>query len=413
MMLEVNIDRIMNNIETICEFNATPGQGYTRFSYSKEDMQAREFLINECQEFGLKVTTDGVGNIRAKLEGLDPQAPSVMSGSHIDTVYHGGKYDGLVGAIGALEAIRTIIENGIKTLNSLEFVVFSEEEGSNFGSTLAGSKAMVGYYSVDDLKKLKNPLGISMYDMAKRAGYDPDKVTHQVLKHGEVKAMLELHIEQSIVLESKNIPIGIVEAIAGMQAFEIVLKGVANHAGATPMSLRNDPMATAAKIMAHIEDLAKITPSGSTVATVGRIFCEPNISNVIPENVLFTLDARDVDNHILNQFVSDVRQKLIDESALHGVSSNMHFLGSSDAIILDKLTVELLENEAKARNIPFMRMNSGAVHDSSILSAVTKAGMIFIPSVNGRSHVPEEDSRYEDIELGCNMLLGSLLKLAM
>lgn len=412
-MLEVNIDRIRDNIETICEFNATPGQGYTRFSYSKEDMQAREFLINECQKFGLKVTTDGVGNIRAKLEGLDPQAPSVMSGSHIDTVYHGGKYDGLVGTIGALEAIRTIIENGIKTLNSLEFVVFSEEEGSNFGSTLAGSKAMVGYYSVDDLKKLKNPHGISMYDMAKRAGYDPDKVTHQVLKHGEAKAMLELHIEQSVVLESKNIPIGIVEAIAGMQAYEIVLKGVANHAGATPMSLRNDPMATAAKIMAHIEDLAKTTPSGSTVATVGRIFCEPNISNVIPEKVLFTLDARDVDNHILNQFVSDVRQKLIDESALHGVSSNMHFLGTSDAISLDKLTVELLENEAKARNIPFMRMNSGAVHDSSILSTVTKVGMIFIPSVNGRSHVPEEDSRYEDIDLGCNILLGSLLKLAM
>ena len=411
-MTEVNVERIRRDIETICSFNATPGRGYTRFSFSKEDSLAREYLLSECSRLGLKVTVDGVGNIRARLEGVDSQAPSVMTGSHIDTVYQGGMFDGLLGTVGALEAIRMIVEKGLKTRHPVELVVFSEEEGSNFSTPLAGSKAMVGRYSVEDLKRLKNASGVSMYEAAKEAGYEPDELPGQVLRPEEVKAMLELHIEQSVVLDSERLPVGIVEAIAAIQTWEIDVSGVANHAGATPMRLRNDPMAATAKVIAAVEDLAQKTPSGTTVGTVGRIHCEPNVTNVIPGKVRFSLDARDVDTASLEDFVEAFRRELEKQSRLHGVESEMRLLGGSEAVFLPREITEIIETEARERGIPCRRMNSGAVHDACILATLAKTGMIFVPSIGGRSHVPEENTSYDDIEAGCNLLLGTLLKLA-
>ncbi|MGC9373060.1 MAG: Zn-dependent hydrolase [Thermovirgaceae bacterium] len=411
-LLTVNIGRIRRDIERICEFNATPGCGYTRFSYSREDALAREYLLEECSKLGLSVTVDGVGNIRARREGENPAAPSVMTGSHIDTVLHGGKFDGLAGTVGALEAIRTIVENDVRLKHPVELVVFSEEEGSNFSLPLAGSKAMVGRHGPEDLKKFKNPDGCSMYEAAKNAGYEPDNLPLEVLRPEDVKAMLELHIEQSLVLDSRGLPVGIVEAIAALRLFETEISGVPNHAGATPMNLRKDPMAAAAKIIAKIWDLARETPSGTTVGTVGRIFCEPNVSNVIPGKVRFTLDARDADEPSLEGFVQAVRKTLRDESKSHGVVSDMRLLGGSKAVFLSPEVTGLIETTANERGIPFMRMNSGAGHDSCLLATVTRVGMIFVPSIGGRSHVPEEDTCYEDLGKGCNLLLGTLMKLA-
>ncbi len=411
-MLSVNIGRIKRDIDKICEFNATPGCGYTRFTYSKEDALAREYLLDECAKLGLAVTIDGVGNIRARREGEDPHAPSVMAGSHIDTVFHGGKFDGLAGTIGALEAIRTIVENDVRLKHPVELVVFSEEEGSNFSLPLAGSKAMVGRHDPEDLKKLRSPDGRSMYEAAKDAGYEPDNLPREVLRPGEVKAMLELHVEQSVVLDSQGLSVGIVEAIAALRLYETEISGVPNHAGATPMKLRNDPMAAAAKTIARVEDLAKKAPSGTTVGTVGRIFCEPNVPNVIPGKVNFTLDARDVDEPSLEEFVEAVKKILKEEATSHGVVSEMRFLGGSKAIYLPGDITGLIESIAKKRGISCMRMNSGAGHDSCLLATVTKVGMIFVPSIDGRSHVPEENTRYEDLETGCNLLLETLVELA-
>ncbi|MFP4482291.1 MAG: Zn-dependent hydrolase [Thermovirgaceae bacterium] len=412
VLFAVNIERIRRDIESICEFNATPGCGYTRFTYSKEDALAREYLLEECSKLGLAVNVDGVGNIRARREGEDSHAPAVMTGSHIDTVFHGGKFDGLAGTIGALEAIRTIVEKDVRLKHPVELVVFSEEEGSNFSLPLAGSKAMVGRHGVDDLKKFRDPDGVSMYEAAKSAGYEPDGLPQQVLRPEEVKAMLELHVEQSVVLDSQGLSVGIVEAIAGLRLYETEISGVANHAGATPMGLRKDPMAAAANVIAGVEDLARQTHSGTTVGTVGRIFCEPNVPNVIPGKVRFTLDARDVDEPSLEKFVEAVVKTLKEESYRHGVVSEMSFLGGSKAIFLPEEITGLIESIAKKRGIPFRRMNSGAGHDSCLLATVTRVGMIFVPSIGGRSHVPEEDTRYEDLETGCNLLLETLMELA-
>ena len=275
MALEINARRLMSRIEELSRFNRTPGEGVTRFSYSAEDKEARKYLLSLFNAAGLGVSVDGVGNIRARLEGSSPDAPAILSGSHIDTVLHGGKYDGAVGTLGALEAVQTVAESGAPHSHPLEVIIFAEEEGSNFGSTLSGSKALVGKYGVDEMKKLKNPEGTSMYDMAKNAGYEPDSMPSYRLRPETVKAMIELHIEQSVVLESKGISVGIVEAVAGIKAMEIRLKGVSNHAGATPMNLRQDPMVAAAHLIAQVETLAKGTGTGSTVATSAESSASP------------------------------------------------------------------------------------------------------------------------------------------
>lgn len=409
--MQVSIERIRKDIETICNFNSTPGMGYTRFSYSREDMQAREYVLSQFKALGMEYRIDPVGNIRARIEGSSPNAPAVMSGSHIDTVLHGGMFDGLVGAIGALEVARVLRENGVKPLHPYEVVVFAEEEGSNFGSTTAGSKAMVGRYGVEELRKLKNPDGLSMYDVVRSIGLEPEKLPENILKPGDLKAMVELHIEQSVVLDSEKLQIGIVEAIAGIRAYSLSLEGVPNHAGATPMTLRKDPLAGAAEVIAEAEEAARNCATGSAVGTVGRIICEPNVSNIIPGKVRFTLDARDVKTEGMDEVVEKVRSKLENVAARRNLVAEMNLIGQSRAIWIDSKMTELIENAARKQGSLHRRMNSGAVHDACLIADVAPIGMIFVPSINGRSHVPEENTRWSDIEMGANVLLETLLKL--
>lgn len=410
--MESSLERIRRDIEKISEFNSTPGFGCTRFSYSYEDKKAREYLIKQMEDLGLEVTVDAIGNIRGRLEGLDDTAPVVMTGSHIDTVLHGGNFDGVVGVTAGLEAMRVLVENNIKTVNPVELIIFAEEEGSNFGSTMTGSKALIGKYSLEDLKHLKNDQGISCYEAAKNFGLDPDKVEEYVIKPNEIKAMLELHVEQSVVLDSARLPLGIVEAIAGIQCYKVEIHGISNHAGATPMNLRNDPMAGASKIISRIEKIAKEKAFPTTVATIGKILCNPNVSNIIPEKVTFTVDIRDVNPNGM-KIVFDLMQKEIENiSKEYGLKSNIELLSEANTIKLCDNIVDLIENIAKQNNYKYMRMNSGAVHDSVLMGEITDVGMIFVPSIDGRSHVPEENTRFEDIKLGCDLLTEAIINLA-
>jgi allantoate deiminase len=409
--MQASIDRIRNDIETICSFNATPGKGYTRFSYSPEDLKAREYLLSQFRDLGMECRIDPAGNIRARMEGSSPNAPAVMSGSHIDTVLHGGMFDGLVGTVGALEVARVLREQGIKPVHPYEVVVFVEEEGSNFGSTTAGSKAMVGRYGVEDLRKLKNLEGKSMFEAAKSIGLDPEKLPESFLKPGDLKAMVELHIEQSVVLDTEGLQIGIVEAIAGIRAYSLSLEGIPNHAGATPMKLRQDPLVGAAEVILEAERAARECTTGSAVGTIGRIFCEPNVSNVIPGKVRFTLDARDVKTQGMDEVVGKVRSRMDDVAAKRNLFAEMKLVGESRAIEINREMTDLIESAARKLGARFRRMNSGAVHDACLIADVAPIGMIFVPSINGRSHVPEENTNWPDIEMGANVLLETLLKL--
>ena len=412
MPFSVDRNRLMKELEDLGRFNRTPGEGVTRFSYSPEDRMAREYLLSIFASIGLKVSVDGAGNMRARLEGSDPDAPAVLSGSHIDTVLHGGCYDGAVGTLGAVEAVRSIVESALPHRHPIEIVVFSEEEGSNFGSTLSGSKALVGKYSLEDMKNLKDPEGRSMAEMAGNAGYAPETMADFLLRPGDIKAMVELHVEQSVVLESMGVPVGIVEAVAGIRAVEIRMKGTANHAGATPMTLRRDPLAAAAHIMTHIETLARGSGTGTTVATVGKIACFPNVSNIIPGEIRFSVEIRDVEPSGIQTVFDGISVIAPAVAASRNITLEIIHVSDSDPVQLDEGIASLAEECAAKRGIPCVRMNSGAVHDACMIAPIAATGMLFIPSRGGRSHVPEEYSDPEDIEKGVSLLADVLYQLA-
>ena len=410
--METNLNRIIKEIELFSNFNSTPGKGVTRFSYSDADKEAKNYLRQQFESLDLEVTIDAVGNIRAKRKGTDVNAPTVMTGSHINTVLYGGKFDGVVGVAGALEVIRVLNENSIPTRHPVEVVIFVEEEGSNFMSTMAGSKVMIGKYSPKELKKIVNDKGVSMYEMAKSAGFSPEKTQDFIITPGEIKAMIELHIEQAAVLDVENIPTGIVQAIAGIKTYTIEIEGVSNHAGATPMHLRNNPMSAAAEIISQVDTIVTQKANATTVGTVGRIICEPNVANIIPAKVVFTLDVRDVDPKGIDIAVSEIERLLDSTARKHGVKKQMTLVAEAAPIKLADDIIGIIEEEAKRRGIKYKLMNSGAVHDSSLLAGVTSVGMIFVPSVNGRSHVQYEKTDFEDIKQGCDLLLGAIYKLS-
>ena len=401
-------DRLGRHIEALARFNSTPGRGITRFSYSEQDRKAREYLLDRADELGLRVSIDPVGNIRARLEGRDPEAPPVLTGSHIDTVLHGGKYDGVVGVVCGLEALTVFKEQGFKPGRAIELIVFAEEEGVNFGAAMAGSKALVGIYSAEDLRTLTNDEGVSMYQAAERFGLEPQKMDQHVLKADQVHAMVEVHIEQSLVLDTEKIPVGIVTGIAGMKRLKVEIEGQPNHAGATPMRYRQDPMAGAAEIVSAIEHTSRSRALPTTVGTVGKIICSPNAVNVIPEKVELYVDTRDVDPagmEIVSQALTDKLKQLVAE---RGLKYNLTNMGEIQPKRCSETVVAALQESADNRGIASMLMTSGALHDTAVLAGVTDIGMLFVPSIGGRSHVPEEQTDLQDITRGADVLIGAL-----
>lgn len=410
--MEINLDRVLNDLEKITKFTRTPLNGCTRFSFSAEDKEAREYLFSQMKELGLEIKVDGIGNIRAKY-GKDLETQSIMIGSHIDTVGNGGKYDGLIGVLAALEVIRVIHEDKSELIHPIELIIFAEEEGSNFGSTMLGSKVLTGKLSLDDLKTSKNSDGISAYEMAKNFGLNVDDCEKDRILNNEVHAMIELHIEQGAILEIEKKSVGIVEAIAGMKTFKVTLEGDSNHAGTTPMRLRKDPMAGAAEIISHIKKAANHNALPTTVATVGKMSCEPNMANVIPKKIEFFVDIRDVENAGIDMMTEELFKKVKEVAQEHALESQIELIGKSEIVNLSKDIIDLIENAAKESGYSYMKMNSGAVHDAVMMTDVTDVGMIFIPSIGGKSHCPEEFTEERDIKAGCDLLLNVVKELAV
>lgn len=410
--MEANIERIKNDIDIVTSFNRTPGNGCTRFSYSEEDRKAREYLINEMKKLGLEVRIDGVGNIRGKYNPMNSNYPSVMMGSHIDTVLNGGKFDGLVGVVSALEVIRQVKDNQISIQKPLEIIIWAEEEGSNSGITMLGSKAMTGKVKAEDLKEIKSFTGESMYDLMKEFGLDVDAIDSQVFRKDEVEYLIELHVEQGGILDSEGLSVGIVKAIAGMKTYKVTLEGVANHAGSTPMYLRNDALVGASHIITYMEDAAKNKGLGTTVATVGKIICEPNVPNIIPGKVVFYVDIRDVEEEGKDIISKELIEKVKENANLYNLKYDIELIGESPVVKLSEKVIDTIEKIAIERSYPYKVMNSGAVHDSGMFADLTNVGMTFVPSIGGRSHCPEELTRFEDIKLGCDLLLETVIRLA-
>lgn len=408
--MKINIHRVMNEIEKLNSFNSTVGRGCTRYSYSKEDLLAREYLMEEMKRAGFIVTVDSIGNIRGKMEGTDRNLPMIISGSHIDTVRYGGKYDGILGVICAIEVGRVLKENNIVHKRSYEVIIFTEEEGSNFSVNLLGSKAIAGKLTFKEIEDLRDKEGTSMVEMIKRLGVNPNEIEKCKIPSESIAGMIELHIEQGRVLDEEEIPVGIVKGINALNWYEVSIKGQANHAGATPMKYRRDAMVASSKIISRIPEIVGEIGDESNVATVGSIECRPNLPNVIPKEVKFTIDLRGIEPERNEKILSSIKKEL-SLIEVEGFETSIIQLTKAKETKSNKRFLDVIVEKAKQREITYKLMYSGSNHDTSIMGEICEVAMIFVPSVNGSSHCPEEYTKEEDIEKGCQLLLDTIEEL--
>jgi allantoate deiminase len=378
--------RIEKHINVISQFTATPGNGTTRLTYSQEDVKAREYIKEVMKEYGLQVREDGLGNIFGKLEGSLKDAPSVLIGSHFDSVPNGGSFDGPAGVVAGLEVAALFAKNQIIPQYPLEVIAMVEEEGSRFGGGLMGSRGMVGLLSEEDFLNLKDREGVSTVEAMMKIGLDPSLPKQRDPQ--TIKTFLELHIEQGPILEEKNIPIGVVDAIVGLTQLEVTVKGQAGHAGTTPMNRRSDALVAAAKMIAEFPELAYDEGEG-TVITTGRCNVFPNGANVIADKVVFSVDIRSgKEEHVIS--VIEKVKKIIDSYSCNGIETSVEQPLYIQPKAMNREIVSLLQEKSNELQIPFCSINSGAGHDAMVFSDYTDVGMIFIPSKAGLSHCPEE-----------------------
>lgn len=379
-------ERIEQHIKELSKYTATPGNGTTRLSYSQEDLQARNYIKQQMQASGLTVREDGLGNIFGKLDGTIQGAPSVMVGSHFDSVPNGGAYDGPAGVVAALAVAELFHKHNLKPKYPLEVVALVEEEGARFGGGLMGSRGMTGLLSEEEFNRLTDKDGVSPKEAMRKIGLDPSLPKGRDPK--TMKAFLELHIEQGPILEEKNIPIGVVEAIVGLTQYQVTVKGKAGHAGTTPMDRRTDALVAAAKIISQLPELA-LKEGNGTVLTTGRLNVYPNGANVIPDKVVFTVDIRSGKEENVQNVIRNMQE------LLHAHNKTGFEIAAEQLLYIPPKELnpgirQLLKEMSNQFDIPYCSINSGAGHDAMVLSDFTDVGMLFIPSKAGLSHCPEE-----------------------
>jgi allantoate deiminase len=407
--MKVQKDRIQKDLEAINAFNATPGKGITRFTFTKEYQGALSYVVEEFHRIGVESSFAPGGNLRGRLAGSERSGPSVMMGSHLDSVAQGGRFDGTAGVVAALEAARAIREGALLHRLPIDLVVFAEEEGGRFGWGLLGSSTWSGRTTAAQLAQIKDREGVSYLEAMERAGVKIHDSS--LLNSHSLKAMLELHIEQGRILESRNASIGVVEAIVGIKQVIVTIEGSANHAGTTPMNLRQDAMQGAARIIAAVETVAQ-QEGMAGVATVGQVFCEPGQANVIPGLVRFSVDVRHSDEVRLEAMVAAVAHLAEGISKTRDLRCHIEVKAEAEPVRMTQEICDLIEKIARGKGVEPVRMASGAGHDTGIIAKISDAGMIFLPSQGERSHCGEEFTKVEDIALGAEILLDTVIELA-
>ncbi|MEJ7830662.1 MAG: Zn-dependent hydrolase [Segetibacter sp.] len=403
--IKVNEQRLENRIFELAKFGKDSGEGGYRVAFTKGDIEARAWYISGMKKTGLEVTVDYAGNIIGKRKGKNPLLKPIAFGSHIDMVPEGGNYDGCVGSVAALEMIDVLNENNIVTEHTLEVIIFSNEEGGTIGSM-----AMAGHVTKDGLKQVSQS-GLTMAEGIKRIGGNPDSIQYSVRKKGDIKAFLELHIEQGGILEQENIQIGVVEGIVGIVHWEVTVDGFANHAGTTPMNMRKDALLAASKLIIAVNEVITSVP-GKQVGTIGKISAMPGAYNVIPGRVVLGLEIRDLSAEKIEQLFAGIEKKASTIATSAGTKITFQRQASSiKPALTDKGLQQKIAASAKALGFTTKFMQSGAGHDAQEMSLLAPVGMIFIPSIGGISHSPKEFSRAVDMANGANVLLQTILKL--
>jgi N-carbamoyl-L-amino-acid hydrolase len=406
--LNVDADRLREDLETLGRIGRTAGAGITRTSFSRSDMQAREWYQATCRAAGLTVRVDPVGNMFAGA-GEHSGAAAVWSGSHIDTVPDGGAFDGAVGAVAALECVRRIAEEGISLSRPVKAVVFTDEEGNY--SHLFGSSALTHGFDQEQLGAMAGRDGDLLVDALAAGGWDLGALTDTRVDPESVYAFVELHIEQGPRLEAAGTQVGVVTSIVGLGGAVTEFYGRADHAGTTPMTARQDPLLAAADLIAAMPAIAA-SVSDVAVATCGRVDTSPGSANVVPSLARLTLDYRDPDAARLGTLGARLEAKAAQAARDHGVRyAWIPDLSIAPAELNPRIR-SAIERHARSLGLSTLVMPSGAGHDSQNMATIAPTGMIFVPSKGGRSHCPDEDTDWNDVANGANVLLNTLVELA-
>ncbi|MBW2122683.1 MAG: Zn-dependent hydrolase [Deltaproteobacteria bacterium] len=401
----INLERLKRNLTELSRFGRQEEGGITRQSFGEADRQARAWLLDLIRDSGLRPGIDEAGNVFGR---LGPDGPAVLAGSHIDTVPQGGRFDGALGVLAALECMQTIREKNLPIRRPLEVVAFSDEEGAY--CSFLGSRALTGRLSPDELSRAENGEGHCLVDAMRKCDLDVTRVGLARREPGEILAYLELHIEQGPQLESCQVPLGIVRSIVGIASYWVTFTGEADHAGTTPLSMRKDAFLGAAEFSLAVH--ARIRSGSRGVVTVGNVLLSPGAFNIVPRVARLALEFRESSQERLKEMEEEILEiggRIARERNLGFTAERVSW---DPPVRLSRRVQRILRDEADALGYPYRVMDSGAGHDAQVLSLKTDAGMIFVPSLGGKSHCPEEDSRWEDIEKGAQLLLSALLHLA-
>ena len=404
--LRIDLDRLIGRLERLAEIGAIEGGGVCRLALTDEDKAGRDLVVGWMRALGLTVTIDAIGNVIATRAGREG-GPPVMTGSHIDTVRTGGRYDGNLGVLAGLEVVECLNDAGIETRRPIAVAFFTNEEGARFTPDMMGSLAYVGGLSLDEALSAVGIDGATVGDSLGRIGY----AGTTPVGRPDVHAFVELHIEQGPVLDLEGITIGAVDSVQGISWTEYTISGVSNHAGTTPMRLRHDAGYVAGAIARFARELA-LDMGGNQVATVGSIKLRPDLINVVPNRAIVTVDLRNTDEALLQQAERRMASFVAATARAEGTDVASRTLARFEPVDFDPAMVDRVERIARTLGLSVRRMTSGAGHDAQMIQRVAPSAMIFVPSVAGISHNVREHTERADLGAGANVLLQTMLELA-
>ncbi|HEV2388073.1 MAG TPA: Zn-dependent hydrolase [Candidatus Acidoferrales bacterium] len=406
--LHVQPDRLRQTLEKLSTFGRNPDGGVTRLGFSPADMAARQYVMDLMKQAGLAVRVDPAGNIFGSRPGTQ-KLPLLLFGSHIDSVPHGGNFDGDVGSLGAIEVIRALNDRRVTTRHPLEVVVWANEEGDHFGVGIFGSSAAAGVLAPAVLNR-RDDQGLTLADWLRRYGQDPARISQAKITPGSVGAYVELHIEQGAVLDRAKIPIGVVQGIVGIGWWDCVATGFANHAGTTPMNRRQDALVAASKAVIALRDEVRAQP-GRQVGTTGFMKVEPGARNIIPGRVEFPVEIRDLDASKINRIWARVQARFAQIARDENVPVRCSLLDFDQPAKANPMIQQTIRDAARSAGLAFLDMPSGAGHDAQNAARFTRMGMIFVPSRNGISHSPLEFTPWKDVGNGAEVLYRTIVLL--
>ena len=404
----LSAERILERCESLAQHSELPG-GLTRVFLSPQARAATDKVLGWMREAGMEAKLDAIGNAVGRYEGERPGLPCLMLGSHLDTVRDAGKYDGMLGVISAIECVAALHQQKKRLAFAIEVIGFGDEEGVRFGTTLLGSRAVAGIFDTEALKA-KDPQGNTMADALRSFGLDPRAIPKIARKKGDVLAYAELHIEQGPVLESEGLPVGVVTAINGFSRQRVTLRGTAGHAGTVPMNLRRDALAGAAECALAVEIVAKNLPE--VVGTVGRFEVKPGAINVIPGEVMFTVDVRASQDPLREAAILTIDEQIRHISKARGLEAQIENLQDFGVTTCAPRLIAQMERAVASQGIRVRKLPSGAGHDGMALGAIADICMLFVRCKGGISHNPLESITAEDAGVGARVLQQFILNFA-